>query len=391
MKLTKLLENTINRKLNLAEAKKVTKKGYELFLAKIDELGKSTQYKKFLNDLPNGGSNSPLVTDLTNMFDSLESTDIENYAKAFKSKTINGIKGMGISNYDDLFNINIEKATGKGELMIAFLVKNAIHMGSSTSYDVFVGGKDKYEVKDISTGNIRPGREGKISNYAISSQLVEIFRIVSLIKDDIEIQKSILTLGDATKLQTIIDIINTVSTKDAKTKSIDIYTKPGDIGIGNLNSLFNALRRLSKELDQSPIKKDVTTSKLKVKSSNFDSTFWIPEDDVDDIIKAAGKNKEAKIKVGNQITDETKDAASILVDLMRNPLVKDPMIIVKQFRAIKNKFFGEKKGLIYFKGGKLEIVDNMDTFATVAISGDNYRFDIADRYTKYDYIQLQLK
>ena len=160
--------------------------------------------------------------------------------------------------------------------------------------------------------------------------------------------------------------------------------------MGNLDSLFNSLVLLNSATKKSPIKKDITTSKLKVKSSSKDATFWIPDEDVDDIIKVAGKDKEASIKVGTQVTDETKDAASLLIDLIKHPLVKNPMLMVDELKKIKNLFFGDKAGLIYFKNKTVNIANNLDAFATVAISQDNYRFDLAGGY-KYKFIQLQTK
>jgi hypothetical protein len=336
--------------------------------------------------LPNGGPKSPLVTDLTKTFNSLDSATIKKYAQDFKSKTIKGVNGMSYSSYEDIFNINIEKATGKGELLISFLVKGASHMGGGMPFDVLVG-SGKYEVKDITKGNIRPGKEGKISQYAISKQIFDVFQLIYLIQQDPEVQSSILTLGDADALKKILDIINKVATVGSKTQK---FIEPGNIAMGNLDNLFNSLVLLNGATKKSPIKKDVTTSKLKVKSPSKDATFWIPEDDVEDIIKVAGKNKEASIKVGNQVTDETKDAASLLIDLIKHPLVKNPMLMVDEFRKIKNLFFGDKAGLIYFKNKTVNIANNLDAFATVAISQDNYRFDLADGY-KYKFIQLQTK
>ena len=384
-----LSEMGIRNQFMLSEAP--GKKGYDLFLSEIDSLGKSEQYQQFLAELPNGGSSSPLVRDLTKTFNSLSTPVIKSYAKDFKSKTMTAVNDKSYTPYIDLFNINIEKATGKGELMIAFLVQGAKHMGGGSPYDVFVAadqGSGKYEVKDINKGNIRPGKEGKISQYPISRDIYDAFRLIDAIQQDSELQVSMLTLGDSEALKQILDVVNKVKTKGENTKA---FIEPGNIATGNLDSLFNSLVLLNKLSKQSPLKKDMTTSKIKVHSSTKDATFWIPDEEIDDIIKVAGKDKEASIKVGTQVTDETKDAASLLIDLINHPLVKTPMKMIDDFKAIKVAFFGDKAGLIYFKDKKVNIVNNLDKFATVSISQDNYRFALAKQDTKYNFIKLQTK
>jgi hypothetical protein len=372
-----------------------SKKGYDLFLSEIESLGKADQYQQFLVDLPNGGVSSPLVRDLTKTFNSLSAAIIKSYAKEFKSsETITALNNKSYTPYIDLYNINIEKATGKGELMMAFLVQNAIHMGSGFPYDVTVTtgtGASKYEVKDINVGTIRPGKEGKISQYPISREIFDIFKIIYTIQQDSELQDSMLTLGDSVALKQILDVVNKVKTLGSKGDRKGLFIEPGNIATGNLDSLFNSLVELNEFTKQSLIKKDMTTSKLKVRSSSKDATFWIPDEDIDDIINGSGKDKEVTIKVGTQVTDESKDAASLLIDLINHPLVKTPMKMVEKFKEIKNAFFGDKAGLIYFNDKKVNIVTNLDKFATVSISQDNYRFDLAKTDSKYNFIKLQAK
>jgi hypothetical protein len=264
-------------------------------------------------------------------------------------------------------------------------------MGGGFPYDVKVGTGEaagKYEVKDINIGTIRPGKEGKISQYSISKEIFDIFKIIYTIQQDSELQESILTLGDSAVLKQILKVVNKVATTGERT---GVFIEPGNIATGNLNSLFNSLVELNEFTKQSLIKKDMTTSKIKVRSSSKDATFWIPDEDIDDIINGSGKDKEVTIKVGTQVTDESKDAASLLIDLINHPLVKTPIKMVDEFKKIKNAFFGDKAGLIYFKDKKVNIDTNLDKFATVSISQDNYRFALANPDTKYPFIKLQTK
>ena len=56
---------------------------------------------------------------------------------------------------------------GKGEALIAWLIRGAVILGGGESYDVIINGKDTFEVKDYSSGNsaIRAGVKSKVSNF----------------------------------------------------------------------------------------------------------------------------------------------------------------------------------------------------------------------------------
>lgn len=394
MKLTKLLENEINQRLDLMEAPEGA-----------DILKKSKGLTKMYNTLPANKKNKFiefLQTMPANLFlefrktcDGLTAGEISTFAKKFKSvKSVENLNNQSYKGYQKLWDTYVGQAIGKGELYISFLVNNAIVQGSTESFDIG-DGNNHYEVKSLDildaksgkfkAGNIRPGAEGKVSRYPFTKQLMDLFTICSALKNP-EIKSGVLMLGDTKALQKIVDIYESIPTE--KGEGASLTQTPGDIPKGILTKVYDAILKLNK-IKNLPLGKNVTTSRISVKGSGADSAYWIAPDDVDDIVAAAGKDKEATIKVGAPITDESKDAKILLVDLFNHPFIKSPKSFTQGLGQIKLAFFGGKAGLIYFSNGVTYVSADMSEFATIESSQDGYRFGLKSKYNSYPYIQDQ--
>jgi len=344
---------------------------------------------KFLDEIPY----NELKRQTISFLGTLSDAEAKKYAEAFKSlPNVPALEGKRYLDFKPLWDLNVEKAMGRGELYIAFMVKGAVTQGSSESFDVAVGNKH-YEVKSLdageegNVGSIRPGAEGKASRHPyFTSPLMSLASTIHALKDP-EIQSSILALGKTAKMEKILEIINNTSTVRPKSGN-PIMETPGDVPISVMGGLYNAAVKLNKEA-KGALNKDVTTSRIKIKSSTKDAMYWITPDDIDDIAKAAGKDKEATIKVGVKVTDETKDAKILLSDLINHPFVKNPELFTQGMNKIKQSFFGDKAGLVYFLKGITRISAKMAEFATTESSQDGYKFDLKAKYTKWDHVQKQ--
>jgi len=344
---------------------------------------------KFINDIPY----DELKVATANFLNSLSDANAKKYAGAFKSlDSVEKLQGKRYLDFNPLWDLNVEKAMGRGELYIAFMVKNAVAQGSSVSYDIAVGSKH-YEVKALDVGkkgdigSIRPGTEGKASRHPyFTTPLMTLASTIFALKDP-EMQTSILTLGSTSKLQTILDIVNKTSVTRPRTGA-PIMETPGDVSISVMGGLYNCAVELNK-LRSNALDKDITTSRIIIKSPTKDSAYWIAADDVDNIAKIAGKNKAVSIKVGTPITDETKDAKILLTELLNHPFVKTPSYFTDGLTKIKQSFFGDKAGLVYFLRGMVYVSPNMAEFATTESSQDAYRFDLKSNYSKWPHVQNQ--
>ena len=133
----------------------------------INSQGKITDYKEFAKNYPNGIP----TTFILNYFASLNPKESVELAGSLYS--LKGPDKLTVSMYSNrnsvLGKLFDQKPTGlgKGEALIAWLIKGAVIQGGGESYDVIINNKDTFEVKDYSSGNsaIRAGVKSKVSNF----------------------------------------------------------------------------------------------------------------------------------------------------------------------------------------------------------------------------------
>jgi hypothetical protein len=133
----------------------------------ITKAGKIADYKEFAKNYPNGIP----TTFILNYFASLsvkESVELAGYL--YSATAPKDLKTNMYSNRNSVLGrLFDQKPTGlgKGEALIAWLIRGAVIQGGGESYDVIINGKDTYEVKDYSSGNsaIRAGVKSKVSNF----------------------------------------------------------------------------------------------------------------------------------------------------------------------------------------------------------------------------------
>jgi hypothetical protein len=133
----------------------------------INKAGKIADYKDFAKNYPNGIP----TTFILNYFASLSVKDSVELAGYLYSATApKDLKTNMYSNRNSVLGrLFDQKPTGlgKGEALIAWLIKGAVIQGGGESYDVIINNKDTFEVKDYSSGNsaIRAGVKSKVSNF----------------------------------------------------------------------------------------------------------------------------------------------------------------------------------------------------------------------------------
>jgi hypothetical protein len=133
----------------------------------ITKAGKIADYKEFAKNYPNGIP----TTFILNYFASLsvkESVELTGYL--YSATAPKDLKTNMYSNRNSVLGrLFDQKPTGlgKGEALIAWLIRGAVIQGGGESYDVIINGKDTFEVKDYSSGNsaIRAGVKSKVSNF----------------------------------------------------------------------------------------------------------------------------------------------------------------------------------------------------------------------------------
>jgi len=140
---------------------------------------KIEDYKKFAAAYPNGQAVPLLLNYLASLNDK-ESVELANSLYSLKSP--NELSVSLYSNksslYGRLFDCIPSRGLGRGEPLIAWLIKDSSIQGGTESFDVLIG-KDKYEVKDYSgQGNsaILAGVKSKVTNFEFWREIVDTLR-----------------------------------------------------------------------------------------------------------------------------------------------------------------------------------------------------------------------
>ena len=144
----------------------------QFVLKEIKKEKKEKQFEIYLGNLSQTGGKS--FTDTIDFLNGLKSGEAKEFAKGLaKYKTIEALAGNFASEKKGLGNVifdeaqQIGKGIGPGELWISWLVEDARVSGGSESFDILVGGKNKYEVKSYIGDNapFRLGNAGAASKF----------------------------------------------------------------------------------------------------------------------------------------------------------------------------------------------------------------------------------
>jgi len=147
-------------------------------IKQIEKNGMIDLYKRFTSMFPNGQLAAAFVNYIKTL-NQKESIELANSLYSLKGPS--DLTTKYYSNRSDLWGRMFDLAVrgaGKGEVLIAWLIKDASIQGGVESFDVLIG-KDKYEVKDWSKqGNaaILTGVKSKVSNFEFWKEVVDTLR-----------------------------------------------------------------------------------------------------------------------------------------------------------------------------------------------------------------------
>jgi hypothetical protein len=373
------------------------------FIKKLEEADKINQFKEYLNLFP-GGDALEKVSDAINKICQNPSNESE-LVKIFKSKkNLKSILSIDLSSgiYARMYNIR-PSGTGPGEILISWYVDGAMFQGGSVSYDIDYNGQH-WEVKSLipSDGSktpepIDPANYGKLTSAAgvrLTKDLQMFFDAIIEPYYENKLRDSIMTLSDSdtvsNKLMEILDIFERIPRTSAGGKTL-LANSLGEMTESLFNRFYDSISQIHSKLPKS-VKDTAKSSRIAVKTDTTDAQYWINPEDVNDIAKNAGTDKEISIKVGSEITDENKDAKIWLAKLMNNKFIKDPKYFVDSLRSIRDGFSEGKQGMIYLTPpGNFNITNGMTDFFTSHITRAAYRFSLKNqnRYANYKYAQEQ--
>jgi|GEM_PF-1947612 len=364
----------------------------EMFYQYIDSLPKGkarVEFKQFFERLASDKTGKSYFPVMVEQFKSLK-----------KMESILKID-LTQSYYKEMWPIKLE-GTGPGEILITWLVKDAVTQGGGESFDIKY--KDqKWEVKSLISskdGKIGPtpdsidgAKYSDTTNYALTSELQSFYKDVLDIYYDNDHRGTVLSLtDDESEKKAITEILDALESIPRTTAdgSKNLSQQMTELVPSIFDKFYNGIVKINRNLKK--VQNLQGSSRIAVKSKTTDSQYWLDPEAVDKITTAAGTDKDVNIKVGTEITDENKDAKIWFSKLISNNFVKNPKTFTKQLKSMLDGFLEGKDGLIYLTPpGKFNIAYDMGDFHVNKITRGKYRF-MLDGFRKggdYEYAKGQ--
>lgn len=246
---------------------------------------KLEDYQKFIIQFPNG----QLATMLLKYFESLSVDDVDMLVDSLYS--LNTPEQLCIDYYADrnnawgkMFDIHA-RGSGKGEVIIAWLIKDSCIQGGTESFDVLIGDR-KYEIKDWSNqknSSILTGVKSKVSNFEFWKEIVDTLRRLNKLNKSETLSKfedyfdnSICTLIDCILERQNMILSGEFNTTDIKNFK-EFYQKINSIDIkiqGFTNIILRGPNNMPIELSIETIQlQDILKGSFIIKPSKNDQTL----------------------------------------------------------------------------------------------------------------------
>lgn len=349
-----------------------------------------------------------LTQQIQDRYDSLSPQEQEQFNKNYRQHTIESYMSSGYRAFAKFYDIlptgKSAAGMGKGEIQILLAVADS-QPGGTMSHDIIMPGGE-WEVKEIGklprltkSGETGKAPEGKTFRPAKSGMPVDGDLLTQTVNFFNDIVKPLANMGDS--FEELKDLVDPHSWKQLN-ELIQVLERifiPLQDNIANTeisyksgwSQMHKGWELIHDILWKTDLDTDVRDTRLTIKTGNQSASYWITAEDFEKIQQGAGDQIEVSIKIGQQITNETNNAAIWFNKLKHNELVKNPNYMIQLLNSTKNKFFDGILGLIAYDVNNpgIPIVTTSSDWAIIGLSQGMWVFGLKSVYPKYEFIQQQ--
>jgi hypothetical protein len=349
-----------------------------------------------------------LTQQIQDRYDSLSPQEQEQFNKNYRQHTIESYMSSGYRAFAKFYDIlptgKSAAGMGKGEIQILLAVANS-QPGGTMSHDIIMPGGE-WEVKEIGklprltkSGEMGKAPEGKTFRPAKSGMPIDGDLLTQTVNFFNDIVKPLANMGDS--FDELKDLVDPHSWKQLN-ELIQVLERifiPLQDNIANTeisyksgwSQMHKGWELIHDILWKTDLDTDVRDTRLTIKTGNQSASYWITAEDFEKIQQGAGDQIEVSIKIGQQITNETNNAAIWFNKLKHNELVKNPNYMIQLLNSTKNKFFDGILGLIAYDVNNpgIPIVTTSSDWAIIGLSQGMWVFGLKSVYPKYEFIQQQ--
>ena len=349
-----------------------------------------------------------LTQQIQDRYDSLSPQEQEQFNKNYRQHSVESYMSSGYRAFTKFYDIlptgKSAAGMGKGEIQILLAVANS-QPGGTASHDIVMPAGE-WEVKEIGklprptkSGEMGKAPEGKTFRPAKSGMPVDGDLLTQTVNFFNDIVKPLANMGDS--FEELKDLVDPHSWKQLN-ELIQVLERifiPLQDNVANTeisyksgwSQMHKGWELIHDILWKTDLDTDVRDTRLTIKTGNQSASYWITAEDFEKIQQGAGDQIEVSIKIGQQITNETNNAAIWFNKLKHNDLVKNPNYMIQLLNSTKNKFFDGILGLIAYDVNNpgIPIVTTSSDWAIIGLSQGMWVFGLKSVYPKYEFIQQQ--
>ena len=279
---------------------------------------------------------------------------------------------------------------GNGEISILLGVAGSMPGGTAQHDIVMPAGE--WEVKELKSGKFDPAKAGLSSKYALTSKIKDFYK-------DIVVPVS--QIGDP--YQSLKHLVNPESAEDLK-KLIRIFETRFETVIdpdklaafewkkSAMHNWYEGFKELHDIFYKTNLDTTVKDTRLTVNTDGKQKSYWISDEDVEEIELSAGEDTTADVYVGDLVDDINSNIVIWFKRVERHEFIKNPQNFLFDLNTVKNTFFNSILGLIWYNYRNPQPhIGLADDFAIDVVSQGRYRFVQKNIPSSqgYEYIQGQ--
>ena len=336
---------------------------------------------------------APVVDQIMAVYTNLNNDDRVLFDNNFRKHSIDSFVAEGWKAFKEFFLVNVGGARGgmgNGEISILLGVKESMPGGTAQHDIVMPAGE--WEVKELKSGKFDPAKAGLSSKYALTSKIKDFYK-------DIVVPVS--QIGDP--YQSLKHLVNPESAEDLK-KLIRIFETRFETVIdpdklasfewkkSAMHNWYEGFKELHDVFYKTNLDTTVKDTRLTVNTDGKQKSYWISDEDVEEIELSAGEDTAADVFVGDPVDDVNSNIVIWFKRVERHEFIKNPQNFLFDLNTVKNTFFNSILGLIWYNYRNPQPhIGLAEDFAIDVVSQGRYRFVQKNIPSSqgYEYIQGQ--
>jgi hypothetical protein len=391
------LDRVLNEMTDLSETERmaIIRKAKGLSEQEDDESQDilDTNEESIRTTLNNIGLPNDIITQVMSIYSQLSNNEQTEFNKNFRKHSIESYVNSGWKAFKEFFLVNVGGARGgmgNGEISILLGVKESMPGGTAQHDIVMPAGE--WEVKELKSGKFDPAKAGLSSKYALTSKIKDFYKDivvpVSQIGDPYQSLKHLVNPESAEDLKKLIRIFETrfESVIDPDKLASFEWKKSA------MHNWYEGFKELHDVFYKTNLDTTVKDTRLTVNADGKQKSYWISDEDVEEIELSAGEDTAADVYVGDLVDDINSNIVIWFKRVERHEFIKSPQNFLFDLNTGKNTFFNSILGLIWYNYRNPQPhIGLAEDFAIDVVSQGRYRFVQKNIPSSqgYEYIQGQ--